>query len=231
MRAKRVWSVKNYGISKWWQLLEIDSSNDREKKKIRKEICFVFLFFFRPIIQKRNFKSLSFQLPDHKCNNSHKPRNQETCNTISCPMWETNKWSEVSAKQSQVYLHPSHGAKRVGGAFKRADRPWNRSPPRSEFRGPRDAKGERSIYCHLVWWPFDPLQRVETRPIFIIVSRRLLHRRILSKSMELWTRFTHASNAIFLLFFHYERHNIHFFLENRTFFFFFFQMERFQVMR
>ncbi|XP_012346954.1 protein madd-4 isoform X4 [Apis florea] len=36
------------------------------------------------------------KLPDHKCNNSHKPRNQETCNTISCPMWETNKWSECS---------------------------------------------------------------------------------------------------------------------------------------
>lgn len=35
-----------------------------------------------------------------------------------------------------------HGAKRVGGAFKRADRPWNRSPPRSEFKGPRDATGK-----------------------------------------------------------------------------------------
>lgn len=36
------------------------------------------------------------KLPDHKCNGTHKPRNQETCNTISCPMWETNKWSECS---------------------------------------------------------------------------------------------------------------------------------------
>lgn len=36
------------------------------------------------------------KLPDHKCSNTHKPRNQETCNTISCPMWETNKWSECS---------------------------------------------------------------------------------------------------------------------------------------
>ncbi|XP_015429195.1 PREDICTED: ADAMTS-like protein 3 [Dufourea novaeangliae] len=36
------------------------------------------------------------KLPDHKCSGVHKPRNQETCNTISCPMWETNKWSECS---------------------------------------------------------------------------------------------------------------------------------------
>ncbi|XP_029038021.2 protein madd-4 isoform X3 [Osmia bicornis bicornis] len=36
------------------------------------------------------------KLPDHKCSSTHKPRNQETCNTISCPMWETNKWSECS---------------------------------------------------------------------------------------------------------------------------------------
>ncbi|XP_063995693.1 protein madd-4 isoform X3 [Diachasmimorpha longicaudata] len=37
------------------------------------------------------------KLPDHRCNASHKPRNQEMCNTISCPMWETNQWSECSA--------------------------------------------------------------------------------------------------------------------------------------
>ncbi|XP_076230521.1 ADAMTS-like no long nerve cord isoform X4 [Nomia melanderi] len=36
------------------------------------------------------------KLPDHKCSGMHKPRNQESCNTISCPMWETNKWSECS---------------------------------------------------------------------------------------------------------------------------------------
>ncbi|XP_076245168.1 ADAMTS-like no long nerve cord isoform X2 [Calliopsis andreniformis] len=36
------------------------------------------------------------KLPDHKCSGTHKPRTQETCNTISCPMWETNKWSECS---------------------------------------------------------------------------------------------------------------------------------------
>ncbi|CAL7946132.1 unnamed protein product [Xylocopa violacea] len=36
------------------------------------------------------------KLPDHKCNSSHRPRNQETCNTVSCPMWETDKWSECS---------------------------------------------------------------------------------------------------------------------------------------
>ncbi|XP_011300116.1 ADAMTS-like protein 3 [Fopius arisanus] len=36
------------------------------------------------------------KLPDHRCNASHKPRNQEMCNTISCPMWETNQWSECS---------------------------------------------------------------------------------------------------------------------------------------
>ncbi|CAD1468424.1 unnamed protein product, partial [Heterotrigona itama] len=48
------------------------------------------------------------KLPDHKCSSTHKPRNQETCNTISCPMWETNKWSEVSTRQSQVpELRPS----------------------------------------------------------------------------------------------------------------------------
>lgn len=38
---------------------------------------------------------LSLQLPDHKCIGTHKPRTQETCNTVSCPMWETDKWSEV----------------------------------------------------------------------------------------------------------------------------------------
>ncbi|XP_020298368.1 ADAMTS-like protein 1 isoform X2 [Pseudomyrmex gracilis] len=36
------------------------------------------------------------KLPDHKCNIAHKPRAQETCNTVSCPMWETDKWSECS---------------------------------------------------------------------------------------------------------------------------------------
>ncbi|XP_076668534.1 ADAMTS-like no long nerve cord isoform X2 [Andrena cerasifolii] len=36
------------------------------------------------------------KLPDHKCSGTHKPRSQETCSTISCPMWETNKWSECS---------------------------------------------------------------------------------------------------------------------------------------
>ncbi|XP_054005175.1 protein madd-4 isoform X1 [Hylaeus anthracinus] len=36
------------------------------------------------------------KLPDHKCSSTHKPRNQESCNTISCPMWETSKWSECS---------------------------------------------------------------------------------------------------------------------------------------
>ncbi|XP_036150742.1 A disintegrin and metalloproteinase with thrombospondin motifs 6-like [Monomorium pharaonis] len=28
------------------------------------------------------------KLPDHKCSGTHKPRTQETCNTVSCPMWE-----------------------------------------------------------------------------------------------------------------------------------------------
>ncbi|XP_072752952.1 ADAMTS-like protein 1 isoform X2 [Anoplolepis gracilipes] len=36
------------------------------------------------------------KLPDHKCSSTHKPRTQETCNTVSCPMWETDKWSECS---------------------------------------------------------------------------------------------------------------------------------------
>ncbi|XP_036139996.1 protein madd-4 isoform X3 [Monomorium pharaonis] len=36
------------------------------------------------------------KLPDHKCSGTHKPRTQETCNTVSCPMWETDKWSECS---------------------------------------------------------------------------------------------------------------------------------------
>ncbi|XP_067210775.1 ADAMTS-like protein 3 isoform X4 [Linepithema humile] len=36
------------------------------------------------------------KLPDHKCIGTHKPRTQETCNTVSCPMWETDKWSECS---------------------------------------------------------------------------------------------------------------------------------------
>lgn len=36
------------------------------------------------------------KLPDHKCSSTHKPRIQETCNTVSCPMWETDKWSECS---------------------------------------------------------------------------------------------------------------------------------------
>jgi len=40
-------------------------------------------------------KSLSLQLADHKCGGTHRPRAQETCNTVSCPMWETDKWSEV----------------------------------------------------------------------------------------------------------------------------------------
>ncbi|XP_011264169.1 protein madd-4 isoform X2 [Camponotus floridanus] len=36
------------------------------------------------------------KLPDHKCSSTHEPRTQETCNTVSCPMWETDKWSECS---------------------------------------------------------------------------------------------------------------------------------------
>ncbi|XP_018366331.1 PREDICTED: A disintegrin and metalloproteinase with thrombospondin motifs 9-like [Trachymyrmex cornetzi] len=36
------------------------------------------------------------KLPDHKCSSTHKPHIQETCNTVSCPMWETDKWSECS---------------------------------------------------------------------------------------------------------------------------------------
>ncbi|XP_029672449.1 protein madd-4 isoform X3 [Formica exsecta] len=36
------------------------------------------------------------KLPDHKCSGTHKPRTQETCNTVSCPMWETDKWNECS---------------------------------------------------------------------------------------------------------------------------------------
>lgn len=60
------------------------------------------LYLFLHIESDKRFKSLLLQLPDHKCSSTHKPRNQETCNTISCPMWETNKWSEVSTRQSQV---------------------------------------------------------------------------------------------------------------------------------
>ncbi|XP_043498775.1 protein madd-4 isoform X2 [Polistes fuscatus] len=37
------------------------------------------------------------KLPEHKCSISHKPRVQETCNIISCPMWEADQWSECSA--------------------------------------------------------------------------------------------------------------------------------------
>ncbi|XP_032685179.1 protein madd-4 isoform X3 [Odontomachus brunneus] len=37
------------------------------------------------------------RLPDHKCSGTHRPRAQESCNTVSCPMWETDKWSECSA--------------------------------------------------------------------------------------------------------------------------------------
>ncbi|XP_014468093.1 PREDICTED: ADAMTS-like protein 3 isoform X2 [Dinoponera quadriceps] len=36
------------------------------------------------------------KLPDHKCSGTHKPRVQESCNTVSCPMWEADKWSECS---------------------------------------------------------------------------------------------------------------------------------------
>ncbi|KAK2582675.1 hypothetical protein KPH14_004950 [Odynerus spinipes] len=37
------------------------------------------------------------KLPEHKCSGTHKPRVQESCNIISCPMWETGQWSECSA--------------------------------------------------------------------------------------------------------------------------------------
>ncbi|XP_043685807.1 protein madd-4 isoform X2 [Vespula pensylvanica] len=37
------------------------------------------------------------KLPEHKCSVTHKPRVQETCNIISCPMWEADQWSECSA--------------------------------------------------------------------------------------------------------------------------------------
>ncbi|XP_015601072.1 protein madd-4 isoform X2 [Cephus cinctus] len=36
------------------------------------------------------------KLPEHKCNGLHRPRHQESCNTISCPMWETSHWSKCS---------------------------------------------------------------------------------------------------------------------------------------
>ncbi|XP_025155245.1 protein madd-4 isoform X2 [Harpegnathos saltator] len=38
----------------------------------------------------------TIKLADHKCSGTHKPRTQESCNTVSCPMWETDKWSECS---------------------------------------------------------------------------------------------------------------------------------------
>ncbi|EFN62926.1 ADAMTS-like protein 3, partial [Camponotus floridanus] len=51
------------------------------------------------------------KLPDHKCSSTHEPRTQETCNTVSCPMWETDKWSEVKG----INL-PSHVQAKVCGA-------------------------------------------------------------------------------------------------------------------
>ncbi|XP_053596923.1 protein madd-4 [Microplitis demolitor] len=50
----------------------------------------------RPIYCTEKNENDTLKLPDHRCNPSHKPKSQETCNTISCPMWETNQWSECS---------------------------------------------------------------------------------------------------------------------------------------
>ncbi|XP_044591841.1 protein madd-4 isoform X1 [Cotesia glomerata] len=51
----------------------------------------------RPIYCTEKNENDTIKLPDHRCNASHKPKTQETCNTISCPMWETDQWSECSA--------------------------------------------------------------------------------------------------------------------------------------
>ncbi|KYN17322.1 ADAMTS-like protein 3 [Trachymyrmex cornetzi] len=47
------------------------------------------------------------KLPDHKCSSTHKPHIQETCNTVSCPMWETDKWSEVRV-HARFYARVKH---------------------------------------------------------------------------------------------------------------------------
>lgn len=93
------------------------------------------LYLFLHIESDKRFKSLLLQLPDHKCSSTHKPRNQETCNTISCPMWETNKWSEVSTRQSQVpELRPS-----------RANIPWTCKTSRRSDTGADRPKS-------FAWW-------------------------------------------------------------------------------
>ncbi|XP_046490682.1 protein madd-4 isoform X2 [Neodiprion pinetum] len=51
----------------------------------------------RPVFCSEESNETSTKLPEHMCIGSHRPRHQETCNTISCPMWETNEWSECSA--------------------------------------------------------------------------------------------------------------------------------------
>ncbi|XP_048513461.1 protein madd-4 isoform X2 [Athalia rosae] len=50
----------------------------------------------RPVFCSEESNETSTRLPEHMCIGSHKPRHQETCNTLSCPMWETNEWSECS---------------------------------------------------------------------------------------------------------------------------------------
>lgn len=126
--------------------------------------------------------------PDHKCSNSRKPHNQETCNPISCPMWETNKWSEVSAKQSQVQLrncslHRVRTCETSRRGVKRADRSVESFASRWNL-GPRE-KGKEYLFaaqCDGLSTPCRGLSQ----------TRYLLSCRIVSKSMELSTRFFHA---------------------------------------
>ncbi|CAD6208910.1 GSCOCG00010724001-RA-CDS [Cotesia congregata] len=59
----------------------------------------------RPIYCTEKNENDTIKLPDHRCNANHKPKTQETCNTISCPMWETDQWSEVKSLCIYVYIY------------------------------------------------------------------------------------------------------------------------------
>ncbi|XP_043281703.1 protein madd-4 [Venturia canescens] len=50
----------------------------------------------RPIFCTEENGNETTKLPEHRCNAIYKPGYQETCNTVSCPMWESSPWSQCS---------------------------------------------------------------------------------------------------------------------------------------
>ncbi|XP_034935882.1 protein madd-4, partial [Chelonus insularis] len=94
----------------------------------------------RPIYCTEKNGNETIKLPDHRCNNSHRPKNQETCNTISCPMWETEPWSKCSVTcgtgiRTRI-IECRDGNGRLATDCDPAERPYDKQECKSNIKCP-----------------------------------------------------------------------------------------------